>query len=45
MSEDKNTTFQTFGSTNGAGVCGPDGCSIADHHKQVAKKKENQSND
>lgn len=37
MSEEKKVNFQTFGVTDGVSVCGPDGCSIADHRKQDEK--------
>lgn len=38
-----NKTFdeiKIIGSTDDAGICGPNGCSIADHQKKVATKED-----
>lgn len=42
MADDKKNfdSITMFGSDNAAGVCGPDGCSIADHQKKVQKDKQ-----
>ena len=39
MNKEQKMTFQTFGVTNDVDVCGPDGCIIADHHKQVTEEE------
>ncbi|MCC4328665.1 hypothetical protein LMB39_10325 [Limosilactobacillus reuteri] len=39
------SSLESVGSQADAGICGPDGCSIEDHRRQVAKNKKKAEDD
>lgn len=45
MAEDKQQFNTMFGDNNVAGVCGPDGCNIAEHQKQNRPNRKKEQND
>lgn len=47
MDQEKNnfSSLEIVGDQTDAGICGPDGCSIEDHRKQVAKNKKKDKDD